>query len=251
MLAEAFHAAFTLAGDRVAAAYLHASAGTLVGVVLLAALSEALGQSAVLFVNRVPPRRFLAALGSATAVSLLTALLWMAGVTLLVRTVLPHQGDPGFAEVARLVALAYVPRLLGVLVFTPYLGQAIGFLTSIWSLLLAAVGLRVLFGMRPGHAALAVGLSWLVMEALRRGFGHPLVALNRALTRRLAGSDLTLDADALYRVMRPELEPDEDAAEGADTGGADMEGADADAADANAANADGAHADGESDRGGG
>lgn len=228
MLADAVRAAITLAGDRFASAYTGAPTGALVAVVLLAALSEALGQSTVLFVNRVPRGRFLAALGSAVLVSLLTFLLWIGGVTLIARILLPDRAAPGLGEVARVVALAYVPRLLGFLQFTPYLGQAIGFVLSIWSMLLAAIGLRVLFGLQPGHAALAVGVSWLAMEALRRGFGHPLVALTRALTRRLAGSDLALSAESLYTVMRPGLEPPDDEARGVAAGAAGA----ADAADA-------------------
>ncbi len=226
MLADAVRAALTLAGDRFASAYTGAPTGTLVLVVLLAALSEALGQSAVLFVNRVPPRRFVAALGSAVLVSLLTFVLWVGGVTLLARFLPPHRAPPALAEVARVVALAYVPRLLGFLLFTPYLGQAIGFALSIWSLLLAALGLRVLFGLQPGHAAIAVGVSWLAMEALRRGFGHPLVALTRALTRRLTGSDLALSTESLYTVMRPELDPESPEGEARGAAGAPDAGPD-------------------------
>ena len=47
-------------------------------VVALASISEAMGQSIVLFINRVRPKRYMLALGISTASNMIGYLLWVA-----------------------------------------------------------------------------------------------------------------------------------------------------------------------------
>ncbi len=46
-------------------------------IVVLASISEAMGQSIVLFINRVRPKRYMLALGISTASNMIGYLLWV------------------------------------------------------------------------------------------------------------------------------------------------------------------------------
>lgn len=175
-------------------------------VVVLAGISEALGHSVVLFINRVRPRRFGAALLSSALLFVLNYLFWALSVYLLLRYALAVEPTPQWGQVLRLVALAYTPRLLAFLVFTPLLGPSIGVLLSIWSLLILQTGVESRYALTALQALGATGGGWLLTQLTRRTLGYPLVALARSLTRRAAGSDLELRPETLYTTLRPELE---------------------------------------------
>ena len=206
MLARLTLPALTLSPPAFRLALAQLTRTDLIVLVLLAAASEALGQSAVLLINRVRPRRFALALASSMLVYVTNYVLWVAGAYLVLRFAFPGTPEPPLDAVARLVALGYVPRLLAFLLFTPYLGQAFGVAISIWSLLTIQLGLQHGFDLRPGPAAVAAIAGWLAMEATRRTFGYPLIALERWVTRRASGTELELDSDALYRELGPGLE---------------------------------------------
>lgn len=116
-----------------------------------AALSDTLGQSAVLFLNRVPPRRFLfcvlaGALTFLSAAACWTASLWLLG------------GALGFGlSLARcfwLVALAHAPLLMGWATLLPYLGG------PLFQLLRAAVFLQLV--VTTGVAS-GASLGWVTL----------------------------------------------------------------------------------------
>ncbi len=161
-----------------------------VAVVFLAGLSEALGQSVVLFINHVRPRRFGLALLFAGITHLLGYLLW-ASVVWLVGTFALGQRQPPVA-VASAVGLAYAPQLLSFFTLTPFLGNIFSVGLSLWSLLAIVVGVRVGLGVATWQAVLAAGLGWLAIQLWRRTLGRPLYALGRWLERRVAGTPLTL-----------------------------------------------------------
>ena len=161
-----------------------------VAVVFLAGLSEALGQSVVLFLNGVRPRRFVLALLFSGATHLLGYLLW-ASVVWLAGTFALGQRQPP-AAVASAVGLAYAPQLLSFFSLTPFFGNIFSVGLSLWSLLAIVVGVRVGLGVATGQAVLAAGLGWLAIQLWRRTLGRPLYALGRWLERRVAGTPLTL-----------------------------------------------------------
>jgi hypothetical protein len=100
-------------------------------VVLAAGLSEALGQSVILFANRVRPRRFVASL-------LLTALSYPIGLVLftLSTILLADQlfGQELMVRQVLLIALwSFTPHLFGVFILTPYAGGFISLCLAAWS----------------------------------------------------------------------------------------------------------------------
>lgn len=159
-------------------------------VVFLAGLSEALGQSVVLFINQVRPRRFALALGFSGVTHLLGYMLW-ASVVWLVGTFALGQRQPPVA-VASAVGLAYAPQLLSFFSLTPFLGNIFSVGLSLWSLLAIVVGVRVGLGVATWQAVLAAGLGWLAIQLWRRTLGRPLYALGRWLERRIVGTPLLI-----------------------------------------------------------
>src|SRR3982751_3893682 len=92
-------------------------------IVTLAGASVTLGQSVVLFLNRVSGRRFALALVLGGLELVLEALFWTTSVWLVVG--LLGVSRPHLVETIDVIGLAYAPFLFGVLVFLPYVGMPI------------------------------------------------------------------------------------------------------------------------------
>lgn len=89
------------------------------GILLGAGLSDLIGQSTVLFLNRVPPRRFLLSLASGLLLFVASAGLWALSLSLLGLVF----GLPlGLGKSLTLVGLAHFPMLAGVAVLIPHFG---------------------------------------------------------------------------------------------------------------------------------
>ena len=178
-------------------------------VVLLAGLSEALGQSVVLFANRVKPRRFGFSL-------LINALLYLLGFGVFVLTLwllttysLGKQQPLSLTLVA--VGWGYAPHLFGVFALAPYLGGLLTVLLSLWSFLIIAVAVKAVFGVSLLNALLVSGAAWLLVHLIRRTLGRPLVGLSHRIEAGVAGVPLVTDRAklrALYRERLLEARPD-------------------------------------------
>jgi hypothetical protein len=167
-------------------------------VVFLACLSESVGQSIVLFINRVRPRRFVLALLTATfsrlgGYVLWTTSVWLIDVYLFGRTV-------PMLTVASAVGLAYAPQLLAFFVLTPFLGNAFSILLSLWSMVAIIIAVRVGLGLEMWQAVVASGLGWLLIQIWQRTLGRPVYALGRWLERRAAGVPLEFTLQDLIRL---------------------------------------------------
>lgn len=167
-------------------------------VVLLAGLATAVGQSVILFVNQIKPRRFLVTLLLSSGFYVFGYLFWSLsiwGVGHLVFGV-----DEPFVRAARAVGLGYTPQIFAFLTFMPLLGGALAPLLSLWSLLAILVGVRVALELPLWQALIATGGGWLVLQLLQRTLGYPLVRFATWLKARSAGVDEvveTVDPDAL------------------------------------------------------
>lgn len=157
-------------------------------VVGLAGLSQALGQSLVLFINHVRPRRFIFAVVFSAISYMLGYILWTASVWLV--GVYAFGQDAPWAAVAAAVGLAYAPQLFAFFELMPFLGAPFGIFLSLWSLLAVLVAVRVGLGLELWQAAVASGLGWLLIQVWRRTIGRPIYALGRWLERLAAGTQL-------------------------------------------------------------
>lgn len=168
-------------------------------VLILSGFSEAFGESVVLFLNRVSPRRFLLSL-------LISALIFAATYFFLAATIwavarVAFSAEVTFAVTAGVVALAQAPRLFGFLVFLPYFGLPISVLLWIWSLLATTRGVAEAYSLVPLQTAAVMVLGGVLFLTLQRTVGRPLLALARIMRQRVSGVDLITDRRLLQQLV--------------------------------------------------
>ena len=154
-------------------------------MVVLAGVSMNLGQSVVLFLNRVSPGRFAFALILGGFELVLEALLWITSVWVVVG--LLGVSRPHLVETLDVIGLAYAPFLFGVLVFLPYLGLRILSLLRLWVALAAIIGTSAAFDIGPLLAAVAVAGGFLGRWLLVRVFDGAVKAADRWYFRASTG----------------------------------------------------------------
>lgn len=164
-------------------------------VVFLAGLSAAVGQSVVLFANRVRPRRLLFSLLLSGAIFVGVYLLWATSLWLVSGWVFEHRRP--YLAALRTVGLAYSPQLLAFLILTPYFGSFIAAGLSVWTLLAMVVAARVAFDLSSWQAVAAATLGWVLMQLLQRTIGRPVLRMAQRLRRAVAGRSLVPLSEAV------------------------------------------------------
>ncbi len=164
-------------------------------IVLAAGLSEAFGQSIVLFANRVKPARFFFSL-------FVDALLFTFGYVFLVLSTwlvcrLPGAPHLSLRELALVLAMSYAPMLFAFLTALPYFGSALLNALRVWHLLAMVVAVAAAGGIDVFAAATYVGLGWFVMMLAQRSFGKPIVAFGSKLLDAVAGVPVIDDAEVV------------------------------------------------------
>lgn len=168
-------------------------------VVLLVGLSEALGESVVLFVNRVSPRRFAVSLLISAVLFAFTYLFVTLSIFVVARFIVAAPVE--FAAVARVVGFSYAPRLFGFLEFLPFLGVPVQATLRAWSVLALLVGVGSALALSPGQALASVLLGSLLLLSIERTVGRPLIGLARWLRTRAAGVELVTDRRKLLDLI--------------------------------------------------
>jgi len=148
---------------------------------VLAGISQLIGDSVILFVNRVRPGRFVAALGLN---GLLFALsLAVEGVVIW----LMAQYVFGVSEslwMGILVAfLGSAPLVFGFFIMAATLGPPVGQLLRVWSWLITLLAVRDGFGLALWQALACMALAQLLVWLINVTFGRPLGLLNEMLWR--------------------------------------------------------------------
>lgn len=169
-------------------------------VVGLAGLSQAVGQSIVLFANHVRPRRFILAVLAATVGYIVGYLLWAASVWLV--GVYAFGAQVGWAAVAAAVGLAYAPQVLAFFELTPFFGSLFGMLLTLWTLLAIVIAVRAGLGLETWQAVAASGLGWLLLQIWRNTLGRPVYALGHWVEQRAAGVPLRYRAADVPKLRR-------------------------------------------------
>lgn len=197
---------------------LHPAGGRFaVAVVLLVGLSEAVGESVVLFINRVSPRRFLLSLLISAILFVFTYAFWTASIYLVAHYVFGAAAPVWL--VARVVGFAYAPRLLGFLAFLPYFGGPISTLLQLWSLLAVLLGAMAALELAPLQAVASVVLGGLLLMTLERTVGRPILALARWVRGRVAGVQLVTDRRRLRSLIDAGPDPGLSPPRGSERGG--------------------------------
>ncbi len=154
-------------------------------VAALAGASTLLGDSVVLFLNRVRGWRFaITMLLNALGFVLLYALQALV-IAIVGPLVVGH--SPGLAAVTRGVMLATAPLVFGFFVLIPYLGPAIARVLQAWGLLVLWVVVDVLFQTDLWTALLVTGIGWAVMQLLSWSLSKPVAWIGDRIWRLVSG----------------------------------------------------------------
>jgi len=175
-------------------------------VLFLAGLSQALGQSAVLFINRVRPVRFVLSLIVSSVLYIFSYLFWATSIWVVSNYV--YGVDLPFGRVALSLALCYAPQVLGIIVAFPYFGGPLASLLTVWTFLGILTGLEAVQGLTLWSALGCSFLGWIVLQLLQRTVGRPIAKLNKWIRNALAGTRLVTDPKKLQEFIMAE-EPDE------------------------------------------
>lgn len=170
-------------------------------VVFLAGLSEALGQSIVLFANQIKPKRFaitllISAVSHLFGYALWAIIVWFIGVRIF------GHSQPFFMT-ASAVGLAYAPRLVAFFVLIPFLGNGFSLLLSLWSLLAIVVAVGVGLDMPMWQAVATSGLGWFAVQVWQRTLGRPIYSVRNWIEKRAAGRPLQFTLNDLAGMRRP------------------------------------------------
>ncbi|MBD1911671.1 MULTISPECIES: CAAX protease [unclassified Leptolyngbya] len=172
-------------------------------VVLAAGLSLAVGQSIILFINRVRPVRFIFSL-------LLNAVLYVCGFLFLVFstwliTLFPWAVQASLGDLIRVLGITYAPLLFGFLAAIPYLGIPLLTLLSVWHFLALVVGFAGLTEVSLTQSIWYVAVGWGVLQILQRVIGQPIANLGRWVADKVAGVELSTNRQDVLEMVRSRM----------------------------------------------
>lgn len=168
-------------------------------IVLFAGVSEAIGQSVVLFANRVTPARFVLSL-------LMNALLVAGGfASLVVLTwlsfLIPGSHPIGLQALTSTVALSYTPLMVSFLSALPYAGNALMWGLRVAQFVAMVVGVASTFHILLWMSAAHVATGWAVKLGLRQLSSKPFARFRAFLEDAAAGKTLVGENVAVRRVV--------------------------------------------------
>lgn len=168
-------------------------------VVLLAGLSQTLGQSVMLFVNRVKPLRFLLSVAIAAVLFVFNYNFWVLS-TWLVAGWFFGVSLP-LVEVVQTLGFSYAPLLLGFLMVIPYFGMPILVVLSIWTLMAIATGLGTISALGIWDAFSCCLGGWLVLQFSQRVIGKAIANITSKIVDWVAGVKLITEPDYIEQML--------------------------------------------------
>ena len=171
-------------------------------ILTFAGLSEALGQSVMLFLNRVRPNQFARALLSVGFSLGIGLAFWLASTWAVLN--LGFGVSVSWFTLTRTLAFACAPLLFSFLTALPYFGVSVFALLGFWCLLGMATGVQAVTELGAREAFLSAVLGFIVWQVLQRTLGRPVVGLARRLERRAVGTALEHDVRHLYASIQSE-----------------------------------------------
>lgn len=181
------------------------------GIAVIGGVSQLLGQSVILFVNRVKPGRFAVSLLLGGLVYFIGILVW--GTAIWLSSRLLFRVDDSYATVLRMVTLGAAPFVFGFLVLIPYAGAFIGRVLGVWSLLIVLAAVNFTYGFTFWQGAVVVTLGWLLMMLLSNTIGKPVVALRNVMFRKVVGTSLDATTRDILTAFAGETEDERSARE--------------------------------------
>jgi hypothetical protein len=176
----------------------------IITVAILAGMSLLLGQSVVLFLNRVKPGRFIISLIVNGLLYVLSLAVWGFSIWL-IGSWLFEVNQP-LGTVLRLVGLGAAPFIFGFLILMPYLGLMVARILYVWSFLIVLRAVEFTYQVDFWPALVCVGLSWLLMLGMSHTIGKPIVALRNRVWNKLVGSPMYGNAQEILLTFSHEIE---------------------------------------------
>jgi hypothetical protein len=176
----------------IAAVYLPGAWKLALAIVFVAGISDILGQSVVLFANRVTPRRFIVSTIMSGIMLIVSVFFYAFTIWLIVKFVMGMERSY-FSAVLILVSLSYAPLVFSFFTLLPYLGNFIYQTVRIWSLLALVVGVAALAQSHFWAAILACLLGWLLIQFVTHMPIFKIKAIDAWMWRVMAGTSLRMD----------------------------------------------------------
>ena len=182
-------------GALAAAATTPGAVTTALWIAFLGGVSLMLGQSVVLFANRVSRRRFAACLAIAGLVYVFGLAVWGVAIWLSARL---FGIDIFTGAITFAVCVGQAPMLFGFFSLMPYLGTSLLRILTVYSLLVVVAALSAVLDIRIWQAALLAAIGWAIRAGLDRALTRPLAGVRGWLWRASTGRPTPITrADAL------------------------------------------------------
>jgi hypothetical protein len=157
-------------------------------ILLLATVSDVVGNSPVLFFNKMSPGRLAAAMGIETILSLVRLAIWMI-VSAILFFVVNHVRLT-LSNVVVVVGIGYAPMLWSFLVVIPTVGPLIRRILIAWTLVTLTASIAVASSASPWQALTAPVVAALVILVVYRWTDRFSVSVLGRLSRRWFNVDL-------------------------------------------------------------
>jgi hypothetical protein len=132
-------------------------------IVVLAAVSRALGGVVILMLNRAPG--WFIALGFCLDVAAVVGGYYFWTFTILkVGQWLKRRPAPTYADLLSPIGFAYAPQVLNVLTLIPLLGRPIELVLAVWSLMAVTIAVREALDISTGRAVLICLIGWPLIQ---------------------------------------------------------------------------------------
>ena len=173
--------------------------GMLIWIVLIGGVSLMIGQSVVLFANRVSPARFVISLILGAIKFLLDVLV----VVLVVWGMANFLSERNWllGQVGRAVAMASAPYWFSLFFLIPYLGLILERALKIYVILALIVAVQTIFGISFFGAILASVVALVLSQVISGGLGKFLDPLAERITDVLVGDVRLESAREIYKLF--------------------------------------------------
>ncbi len=143
-------------------------------VLIIAGISYEIGQSVVLFANKVSRKRFLFSLIISALALAVSIVAWAFSIWALVEIF--FDASLPASVVLTAVSISFAPYIFGFLILLPYLGNIIFYILRIWVLLAVIVGVQVAYQIGFFQSLLLSLVGWGILELLTQ---LPILHLDR------------------------------------------------------------------------
>lgn len=168
-------------------------------VVLLAGLSQTIGQSAMLFINQIRPLRFILSVAIAAVIFVFNYNFWVLSTWFVTEWF--FDVDVSLLDIIKTLGFSYAPLLLGFLMIIPYFGMPILVILSIWTLIAIVTGLGAISTLSIWDAFACCFAGWLILQLSQRVLGTEIARVTNKIVDWVAGVDLVTEPDYLEQML--------------------------------------------------